>query len=208
MQWPANPVHGMHRADGPATVSGFAVCMRSLGPGDRGRLASWAGHLGLQRQLAPRSQRRMQTAVAAFWDYALAHRPWQNEALALSGQGIGTIVTRENRMAYTCDNTPVLQRAYPAADEFERSTEMRTLRPVRPAPARLARPLLVHTCLTQTGTTYPAVVAGVIRTRCNRASYKESERVTAIQHPRSEVKRGCAHCLDRALTRVINDGER
>ncbi|WP_157510297.1 tyrosine-type recombinase/integrase [Lysobacter sp. Root559] len=81
---------------------------------------SWAGHLGLERHLAPRSQRTMQTAVAAFWDYAVAHRAWQNEALALSGQRIETIVTRENRMVHTCDNTPVLQRTYLAADEFDR----------------------------------------------------------------------------------------
>ena len=86
--------------------------------------ASWAGHLGLERGLASGSQRTMQTAIATFWDYAVANRAWQNEALALAGERIEEIVTRENRMVHTCDNTPVLQRTYLAADEFNRFFEI------------------------------------------------------------------------------------
>lgn len=81
--------------------------------------SSWAGHLGLTRMLAARTQRTKQTAIAAFWDYAMANRGWQNQALKLFGCRIEPVATRDNRIIHTCDNTPVRKRAYLDAAELE-----------------------------------------------------------------------------------------
>lgn len=86
--------------------------------------ASWASQLGLGRHLAPKSQRTMQTAVATFWDYAVDSRAWQNRVHQLSGDRIERIVTRENRVVHTCDNTPVRERAYLTASEFDQFFQM------------------------------------------------------------------------------------
>ena len=80
---------------------------------------SWAAHLGLEKLLAARSQRTMQIAVAQFWAYAVENAEWQNEVARQFGSRIQPIVTRGNRVVHTCDNTPVRERKYLVADEFD-----------------------------------------------------------------------------------------
>ena len=80
---------------------------------------SWAGHLGYERLLAPKSQRTMQTAVAVFWDDIMQMVDCQNWVQAFAGTRIQEVVTRENRVTHTCDNTPVRERAFLGAGEFD-----------------------------------------------------------------------------------------
>lgn len=85
----------------------------------RADFESWAAHLGLNRHLAIRSQRGMQTAVATFWDYLAEEVSWQNEVRKAFDARIIRVVTQSNRIVHTCDETPTLARKYFAATELD-----------------------------------------------------------------------------------------
>lgn len=80
---------------------------------------SWAVHLGVERKLAPSTQRTMQTAVATFFDYVVDHQGWQNEVHRCFQARTERIVTRANRLIHTTDDAPRLQRDYLTAAQLD-----------------------------------------------------------------------------------------
>lgn len=79
---------------------------------------SWSAHLGLERHLAPSSQRGMQGAVAMFFTYLIENTALQNEAFRLFGKQVTQIVTSDNRVVHTTDRNNVRLRRFLTDEEM------------------------------------------------------------------------------------------
>lgn len=78
----------------------------------------WSAHLGLVRQLAVGTQRRMQGSVCTLMRYLAHHQALQNEAAKFGGRML-EIGHSENRIIHSTDRNTKHRRKYPASIEFQ-----------------------------------------------------------------------------------------
>lgn len=79
---------------------------------------AWAAHLALERHLASGTQRVMQGAIAAFYDYLAHNTHWQNAVRTQFDARLEQVATSENRVVHTTDKNRKRERTYLTGEEL------------------------------------------------------------------------------------------